>query len=221
MPTKCLVHNCNEPAIANGLCRKHYMRVKRHGEVNDTRPADWGQREKHSAYRAWCGLLRYHRQDMDQSWAKDFWVFAEAVGDKPENAKAKRPDSKYPWSKENFYWKTVEKNLDRAEYAKAWRKKVREANLEYYQNQDFQRTYSVSLEWYKETLSKQNGVCAICEQPETTVIRGKQICLSVDHCHKTGKTRGLLCTKCNRGLGLFRDKISILNKATSYLNIYL
>jgi hypothetical protein len=41
--------------------------------------------------------------------------------------------------------------------------------------------------------------------------------LSIDHCHNTGKVRGLLCDHCNKGLGLFKDNIDYLNKAIEYL----
>lgn len=61
---------------------------------------------------------------------------------------------------------------------------------------------------------KQEGKCAICARHETQFNRK----LAVDHCHATGKIRGLLCSACNRALGLFRDKISSLNAATLYLN---
>ena len=218
MPEKCRVHNCTEQTIAKGLCRKHYMQVQRHGEVVNTRPKDWGQREKHSAYKAWCGLRRNHFKDLCRDWADDFWKFAEDVGDKPINSKAFRSDKSKAWSKDNFYWKEVEKSSeDCKEYMKEWHRKARAANPEYYLNQDLQRKYGVTLEWYRTTLAKQNDVCAICEQPETTKIRGKAIAMAVDHCHTTGKARGLLCTQCNRALGLFRDSPVNLQAAIGYL----
>jgi hypothetical protein len=44
--------------------------------------------------------------------------------------------------------------------------------------------------------------------------------LAVDHCHTTGKIRGLLCSKCNPALGAFNDNIEILNSAIKYLKEY-
>ena len=64
---------------------------------------------------------------------------------------------------------------------------------------------------------KQEGVCAICLQPETTVIRGKLRPLQIDTSHKTGAVRGLLCSSCNTGLGKFADSIGLLQNAAEYL----
>lgn len=59
--------------------------------------------------------------------------------------------------------------------------------------------------------SKQNGFCAVCNMnvPTTDMV--------VDHCHTTGKIRGLLCHLCNRGLGQFKDNWNLLIRAADYL----
>ena len=98
-----------------------------------------------------------------------------------------------------------------------WHKKARASNKDYYFDKELQKLYGVNLDWYNQKFKEQNGVCAICEEPETAVIRGKTISMAVDHCHNTGNARGLLCTKCNRGLVMFRDKIDILESAVRYL----
>jgi len=218
MPEKCHVHNCSQPVVAKGLCQKHYKRVKRQGTVESTRSDDWGQREKHPAYSSWCNLRRYHRLTMQESWRDDFWQFVKDVPEKPQSAQACRADSTQPWGKDNFYWKERREGpAEIREYMRIWRQKAREANPEYYADQDLRKNYGVTLEWYREQLSKQGDVCAICRQPETTVIRGKMIAMSVDHDHNTGRARGLLCTACNRGLGLFRDSDDLLQAAIQYL----
>ena len=60
----------------------------------------------------------------------------------------------------------------------------------------------------------QGGVCAICKQPEKS---NRYKTLSVDHCHKTEKIRGLLCSHCNRALGLFGEDVEVLGAAIQYL----
>ncbi len=80
------------------------------------------------------------------------------------------------------------------------------------------RNFGLTKLDYDNLLNKQKGVCAICNQKETSKHqKGKLRKLSVDHCHITGKVRGLLCTKCNMSLGGFRDNIAILKIAVSYL----
>ena len=78
------------------------------------------------------------------------------------------------------------------------------------------KRFGLSVEQYDLMLQQQNGVCAICKQLET----GKTINLCVDHCHKTGKVRGLLCGKCNKALGLIGDNLETLTNAGIYLVKY-
>lgn len=65
---------------------------------------------------------------------------------------------------------------------------------------------------YEEMLFKQKGGCAICKQAPGL----KK--LAVDHCHSTGKIRGLLCTSCNISLGGFKDNVNYLTRAIEYLS---
>lgn len=86
-------------------------------------------------------------------------------------------------------------------------------NYEEDKNRKLKYTYGISLEIYKELLESQNGKCAICGTNST----GKRFAFHVDHDHKTGKVRGLLCSNCNSGIGNLRDDISLLEKAIEYL----
>lgn len=72
---------------------------------------------------------------------------------------------------------------------------------------------------YQEMLREQGGVCAICAQPERAPDKasGKTKDLAIDHDHVTGAIRALLCSNCNRGLGLFNDDDALLAKAQSYV----
>lgn len=69
----------------------------------------------------------------------------------------------------------------------------------------------MSIDEFQARLAAQNGRCAIC----LNQISGKGA--HRDHCHKTGKWRGLLCPKCNMALGLFQDDPALLMKAVEYL----
>ena len=75
--------------------------------------------------------------------------------------------------------------------------------------------FNITLEEYNEILISQNYKCCICNNYETSY---RNEVLSVDHCHNTGKIRGLLCNTCNRALGLFKDNVELLTNAIKYLN---
>ena len=98
---------------------------------------------------------------------------------------------------------------------------MRIANPNYGKNAFLKRTYGIDLNWYNEQYAKQGGVCAICSKPETAIIHGKQVSLAVDHCHETGKVRALLCTTCNRGIGMLKHNRDLLQKAIAYLETYV
>jgi hypothetical protein len=70
--------------------------------------------------------------------------------------------------------------------------------------------YGLSLEDYKAISARQDGACAICRKKS-----GRILC--IDHCHSTGKVRGLLCSKCNSGLGFFQDNSRLLQAAMDYM----
>lgn len=72
------------------------------------------------------------------------------------------------------------------------------------------RNYGITAEIYKSLLCEQGGTCKICSRATTKR-------LAVDHCHETGVVRGLLCTSCNTGLGLFAERPELLVKAAAYL----
>lgn len=71
--------------------------------------------------------------------------------------------------------------------------------------------HGVSDKEYQQMLIDQSGVCAICKTPSS----GRA--LGLDHDHKTGAVRGLLCLHCNTGIGNFRDDIDLLDAARKYI----
>lgn len=128
------------------------------------------------------------------------------------------------------------------EYRKAWREKnkdkIRERSSLYYEKNreaiiqrqreartaypdrhrtydrrsDLRKKYGIELEEYEAMLAAQGGVCAICAATPNDRR------LAVDHCHVTGKVRGLLCSSCNIGIGYFRDSAEALAAAIKYLS---
>lgn len=76
------------------------------------------------------------------------------------------------------------------------------------------KTYDFSFEQYEEMFDRQGGCCAICKSKVSSTRTSR---LFIDHCHDTLKIRGLLCSQCNHGLGLFKDSSTLLKKAIEYL----
>jgi hypothetical protein len=79
--------------------------------------------------------------------------------------------------------------------------------------------YKINKNDLKHMVEKYRNKCAICKKEETATDKrtGKKYKLSIDHCHKTGKVRGLLCGKCNAAIGYFKDDIKLLKNAIKYL----
>lgn len=85
-----------------------------------------------------------------------------------------------------------------------------------YRDKYLKKTYGIDLETYTIMYDAQNGKCKICFT-EKQLYGKNQDQLVVDHCHKSGKVRGLLCQQCNKALGLFYDNPDLLSKAKNYL----
>ena len=79
-----------------------------------------------------------------------------------------------------------------------------------------QKKYSMSLDQYDALLKAQNNCCATCKSSEPG--GRSKIYFHVDHCHKTGKVRGLLCSACNQALGLIKDNLDTLKEMIKYVN---
>ncbi len=116
----------------------------------------------------------------------------------------------------------------RKEYAKQYREKhkekhkayqalYRKANdfteykAEWYKRKRFER-YNITRVDYDNMLEQQKNKCSICQ-----VSFSETITPYIDHCHASGKVRGLLCLHCNTGLGHFKDKPMVVYRALCYL----
>lgn len=100
------------------------------------------------------------------------------------------------------------------EIQKKYYEKTKEEKKKKVYASKLKRTYNFSVEEYNILLKEQNYSCRICKTTEPTETKTK---FCVDHCHTTGKVRGLLCNKCNAGIGMFNDNPDLLVSAISYL----
>lgn len=81
----------------------------------------------------------------------------------------------------------------------------------------YKRTYGLSLEDFNLMFVKQKGKCPLCNR-DLSLIHLNADRAVVDHCHKDGHIRGILCNECNRGLGYFKDNKETLMNAIKYLS---
>lgn len=121
--------------------------------------------------------------------------------------------------------KKVARRPDQQEKSTTRRAQWRRANSENYwrshTNSRFKKEYGITLEQAFSMLDLQKGMCAnrACGKTIEFGARKKvdKICAVVDHCHKTGKVRGILCDACNKTIGLSGENVNILLGAAEYV----
>lgn len=120
---------------------------------------------------------------------------------------------------------------EKKKYDPEFRAKRTEASLKFQRTEAGKRrklhwklmgAYGISIEEYETLNTKQNGLCAICKQPQRPVRKNNRMItrLAVDHNHATKENRGLLCSDCNPALGGFKDSPKLLRTAAEYLESY-
>lgn len=109
-------------------------------------------------------------------------------------------------------------NPETVKSIREYQQRYRQANAETLRANERKRKFGIEHLEYAELYKNQNGVCAVCKNPETATRKGVLKSLAVDHDHKTGKIRGLLCSDCNTGIGKLKDSVEVLQSAIRYLN---
>lgn len=118
-----------------------------------------------------------------------------------------RPDSDFYRRSDNGKRKGV------CKYCEAKRVKLGRVHRKYL----LKKIYGITIEQHDAMLAQQGGVCAICKTPPEQSTKGA---LAVDHDHRTGQVRGLLCGNCNAALGHFKDNPHLCKVGAEYLEKY-
>lgn len=209
----CSVDGCGRPSFAGGYCQTHYKRIQRYGSLDaDKRAHDRGLRFKHELYQSWNWHRRH--QNLCKEWHDDFWAMVSAVGERPSLRHVlRRLDFSKPIGPGNWHWMETRECADAAEYQREYRRR----HPDRVRNTELKKRFGITLNDFNRMLEGQGGVCAICKQPETAKSKdGTARHLAVDHCHKTGAVRALLCTCCNMAIGQL-ERRGVLAACAEYL----
>lgn len=185
---------CDQPSHAKGLCVLHYAR------------------QQHPLRNTWKLIRSRYPGATPKKWER-FEFFLADVGERPtERHQLRRDDDTEPYSAKNIRWIEPVLNGNKDSFSP-------EERALYVREWTLNRKYSIGKVEYDAMLAAQNGVCAICCKAESFINKKttKLQEFSVDHDHKTGAVRGLLCVRCNRMLGYARDDKNILRQAILYL----
>jgi hypothetical protein len=216
---------CGAPkVIARGLCMNCYQRQRNRGTLERA----YGHRVGHCSVDG-CdkavearGLCEQHyaksRHPMTNSWKllrsrwpgqyppswERFAAFLADVGERPSpKHQLRKIDTRIQWSGENAQWVAPVSGGRNSQMS-------REAQSAYGREWKLQRHYKITGADYDAMFAAQGGVCAICGDTSKTK-------LAIDHCHTTGRIRGLLCISCNRGIGYLGDDPDRALRASEYL----
>lgn len=122
-----------------------------------------------------------------------------------------KQDSSKPLARANKYYKNNKDTVDRKRNEHYHRSKHTPEMRTYRKNSKLKYDFGITLEQYNQMIANQRGVCAICKKPFSDKTP------HVDHCHKTGKIRGIVHPRCNLLLGMAGDDVELLQQCIIYL----
>lgn len=152
--------------------------------------------------------FNWHNREKGQH--RNFCKDCQNVWAKKHNQTPGAKDVRGKWNEDNIEKIKEYHELYRNDPEKRAKSKV-------YHRRYWLKKYGLTLEEYDDILNSQDGKCMICKTEDPG---SKQKNFAVDHCHKTGKVRGLLCFSCNVSIGHFKDNVDFLHKAINYLDSF-
>lgn len=200
----CSVEDCTALVAGRGLCSKHYSRLRRTGTIKSIDRRNYCVCGKPVVAYGLCEN-KYRQRIRDEKRAERL---------------AARADRTCAWCEQPI---PVERTANAIfcspkckQHAGNFRRQHEGSNTEYARRYRYLRKFGITVGDYERMLSEQGGGCAICESREP----GGRGTFHVDHCHESNVVRGLLCTRCNVGLGMFKDDPERLESAMKYLFKY-
>jgi hypothetical protein len=140
----------------------------------------------------------------DSSTRGLFHVCKECTAESTKDRRSRDPEKFRKWERESWRRRFQVNAPKKRENARKW-------NLKY--------IFGITLEQFYDLFDQQKGLCAICFRQLVLYPagRGSRESACVDHDHKTGVIRGMLCNHCNAAIGLFAEKPEVLERAAAYL----
>lgn len=210
----CLVDGCVNPQKATGLCGLHYARKRKHGTTDD-RPKSYVRqpREKQCVD---CGD-EYQTTGHNSKRCKDCLpAYQNAQNKKYRDKNRDRLNAFYRAQRaadpEKYRARAKEKRLADPERQAEYQKRYQEKHRVKIALKRRCYVFGITMDELLSHFESQGGCCAICVKPLD--LEGR---FDVDHCHNTGRVRGILCLHCNRGIGMLRDDPTICEMAATYL----
>lgn len=198
------MNDCSQPSRSLGLCRKHYKRFKKYGNPEhlhsntcpncDTLFASLYSNQK------WCSVKCREIATRSDSWKK--WYASNRDRHIEHN-------SIYYQNNRAYVLKRTKKWVDNR----------KQLDSEYHQKRIRKARYGIDEEFFQKSLEQQNHACFICKIPFDFKVKISKRPY-VDHDHKSGKVRGLLCHNCNLVIGFSQENIFNLQNAIYYLEKY-
>ena len=138
----------------------------------------------------------------------------EKVKEYAADWRKRNPEKMKRWDREQYLKDPKAWNARQAAYSRRWKAENPERHERQRRERWLRMKYGIDVADYERLLAQQGGVCAICKGHQS----GKQRrYLAVDHCHSTGRVRGLLCDRCNLTVGRYEDDPELFDATAAYL----
>lgn len=205
----CSGPECDRPVDAVGLCQAHAKQQRQTGELWALTRDARSQRQRE----------RWQRMSPDDKARRMAgWHTWQQKGERPEEWIRRQSESaQATWARKRGEGISLPDRMCRncgqqftPQSGSHWTCTVECRNLGYRL-----RRHGLTLQRYHELLAEQGGACALCGGAKRGWARGAD--LHIDHCHDSGRVRGLLCGDCNTALGRFGDDPAKLRRAADYL----